>query len=532
MTKNMEKNVKMNGKSRLDRILDAIERGGNALPHPFILFMILSFAIIVLSFVLSEAGVAVTAVSATNGGSETAETVFEVKNLLNREYLLNLIINFPNIFISFGPLKTAMVVIISIAVAERSGLLSAFVRRVLLKTSPTWMMIIIAFIAANGNLLADVAVVVLPPLSGAIFAAMGFNPWLGITLSYIGATAASSASVIVTSADINLAAVTEQITAGMGINAPVNPLMNWYFTLTSTFLITAAMVVVSKTIMKNKLPLHDPNANLTGDGSNLVGESELTAGELKGLRVAGIFSVLYFGMIAAMTIPKNGWLRSPEGNILPTSPFLSSIVMIIVLYFLLTGIVYGKVSGKMRSLQELPDMMAKGINNVSGFIVIVISASIMIQVFSDSNMGNVIGAAGGQFLLSMNIGPIPAMIGFVLITLFVDLFVISGVTKWLLFAPVFLPLFTAIGLSPAMIQMAYRIGDAVTNAICPMNAMLGAIIGYYTLWKPKGYGQVGLGTIMVMALPYTLVIAVVLILQMLAWMLLGLPLGPGAGIYM
>ena len=83
-----------------------------------------------------------------------------------------------------------------------------------------------------------------------------------------------------------------------------------------------------------------------------------------------------------------------------------------------------------------------------------------------------------------------------------------------------------------MIQMAYRIGDAITNSVCPMNAMLGAIIGYYTLWKPKGYGKVGLGTIMVMAIPYTIAIGAVLILQFLVWMLLGLPLGPGAGIYL
>ncbi len=176
--------------------------------------------------------------------------------------------------------------------------------------------------------------------------------------------------------------------------------------------------------------------------------------------------------------------------------------------------------------------MAKGINDVSGFIVIVISASLMIQVFTDSQIGNLIGAAGGQFLLNMNIGPMTALLGFILISMFANLFIISGVTKWLLFAPIFLPLFATIGVSPAMIQMAYRIGDAITNSICPMNAMLGAIIGYYTLWKPKGYGEVGLGTIMVMAIPYTAMIGLVLILQFFVWMLLDLPLGPGASIFM
>ncbi len=519
-------------KSRLDRILDAIERGGNALPHPFILFMILSGIIVVLSFALSKAGVSVTALSASNGGKEMAETTFTVTNLLTREYLMNLIINFPQTFISFGPLKTAMVVIISIAVAERSGLLSAFVRRVLLKTSPIWMMTIIAFIAVNGNLLADVAVVVIPPLAGAIFASMGFNPWLGITLAYLGATAANSATIVITNTDINLAAITQEITGSMGIDAPVNPLMNWYFILVSTFLITIVMVVVSKTIMKNKLPLRDPNANLSGGGSTLVTDSQLTPDEISGLRAAGIFSLLYFAGIAAMTIPQNGWLRSAEGTILPSSPFLSALVMIIALYFVFAGIIYGKFSKSMKSAQELPEMMAKGINDVSGFIVIVISASVMIRVFTDSHIGELIGAAGGQWLLSMNIGAIPALLVFILISMFANLFVISGVTKWLLFAPLFLPLFATIGVSPAMIQMAYRIGDAITNSVCPMNAMLGAIIGYYTLWKPKGYGKVGLGTIMVMAIPYTIAIGAVLILQFLVWMLLGLPLGPGAGIYL
>lgn len=425
-------------KSRVDRILDSIERAGNALPHPFILFMILSGIILVLSLVMSRAGVSVTALSATNGGSETAETVFTIQNLVTKDYLLNLVINFPQTFISFGPLKTALVVIISIAVAERSGLLSAFVRRVLLGASPTWMMLIIAFIAVNGNLLADVAVVVLPPLSGAIFAAMGFNPWLGITLSYIGATAANSASIVITSTDINLAAVTQQITGNLGINAPVNPLMNWYFIMASTFVITITMVVVSKTIMKNKLPLRDPNANLTGGGSTLISDSQLTPAELKGLRAAGIFSLVYFALLAVMTIPSGGILRSPEGTILPASPFLNGLVMIITLYFIFAGIIYGKVSGGLKSLQDLPDMMAKGITDVSGFIVIILSASIMIQVFSDSHIGDMIGAAGGQFLKDFNIGPTAALVGLILITMFSNLFVISGLTKWLLFAPVFI----------------------------------------------------------------------------------------------
>lgn len=520
------------GQSRLDRILDAVERGGNALPHPFILFMILSGVILVLSFVLSRAGVSVTALTATNGGSEMGSQVFTVNNLLTKDYLLNLVINFPNTFISFGPLKTAMIVIISIAVAERSGLLSAFVRRVLLKASPTWMMIIIAFIAVNGNLFADVAVVVIPPLAGAILAAMGFNPWLGITLSYLGATAANSATIVITSTDINLAAVTQQISDGLGLAAPVDPLMNWYFILVSTFLITGTMVVVSKTIMKNKLPLIDPNANLTGGGSTLVADSQLTEGELKGLRWTGIFSVLYFAAIGVMSVPRNGWLRNGDGGILPSSPFLSGLVMMIALYFVFAGITFGLTSRNMTSIQELPGLMAKGINDVSGFIVIVISASLMIQVFTDSQIGNLIGAAGGQFLLNMNIGPMTALLGFILISMFANLFIISGVTKWLLFAPIFLPLFATIGVSPAMIQMAYRIGDAITNSICPMNAMLGAIIGYYTLWKPKGYGEVGLGTIMVMAIPYTAMIGLVLILQFFVWMLLDLPLGPGASIFM
>ena len=520
MSKNVAVAAARDGKkSRVDRILDSIERAGNALPHPFILFMILSGIILVLSFVMSRAGVSVTALSATNGGSETAETVFTIQNLVTKDYLLNLVINFPQTFISFGPLKTALVVIISIAVAERSGLLSAFVRRVLLGASPTWMMLIIAFIAVNGNLLADVAVVVLPPLSG-------------ITLSYIGATAANSATIVITSTDINLAAVTQQITGNLGISAPVNPLMNWYFIMVSTFLITITMVVVSKTIMKNKLPLRDPNANLTGGGSTLISDSQLTPAELKGLRAAGIFSLVYFGLLAFMTIPSGGLLRSPEGTILPTSPFLNGLVMIITLYFIFAGIIYGKVSGSLKSLQDLPDMMAKGITDVSGFIVIILSASIMIQVFSDSHIGDMIGAAGGQFLKDFNIGPTAALVGLILITMFSNLFVISGLTKWLLFAPVFIPLFASIGVSPAVIQMTYRIGDAITNSICPMNAMLGAIIGYYTLWKPKGYGKVGLGTIMVLALPYTVAIAVVLILQFLVWMLFKLPLGPGAGVFM
>lgn len=517
--------------SRTDRFLNAVERAGNALPHPFILFMILAGAFMVLSWVLAKLGVSVPILSMSADGAFTETTVQPV-NLLNVPYIVDLIVGFPQTFISFGPLKLSLVAITSIAVATESGMLSAFVRRVLLKASPTIILVAISFLGVHGTLFGDVGTLVLPPLSAALFAAMGFNPWLGLTLAVVGSTAGYSASLVITSTDINLAAITQTVVENAGMNAPTDPLTNWYFIAVSAILLTIVLVVVSKTVMKNKLPMIDPNANLSGGGSTLVADSSLTPEEKKGLRAAGIFSILYFGALIFMTVPKNGWLRSPEGTILPSSPFLSGLVMVISLYFLLGGVIFGLASKRLESIQKLPDLMETGVKSLAGFTVIIMGASIMLKVFTDSRIGDLIGAGGGMILRTFNIGAVPALLGLIVIAMLANLLIISGITKWLIFAPIFIPLLATLNVSPAAIQMAYRIGDATTNAISPMNAMLGIIIGFYALWKPKGYGRVGIGTVFTMAIPYTVAIGAVLVVQFLVWMLFRLPLGPGASLFL
>lgn len=531
MSTKAKKNNAAENQTKTDRVLNAIERAGNALPHPFLLFMMLTVIFIILSWILSKIGIAIPVTKPDADGVLT-QTIVEPVNLINVQYLVDLIVGFPQTFISFGPLKMSLVAITSIMVAQESGLLSAFVRKVLLKASPTSILIAISFFAINGNILADVATMILPPLSAALFAAMGLNPWLGLTIAVVGTTAGYSASLTITGNDINLAAITQTVAENAAIKAPTDPLMNWYFIFVSTILLTITMVVVSKTVMKTRLPMVDKNANLSGGGSTLIADSAISKQEAKGLKVAGIFSIVYIAAILFMTVPKTGWLRSAEGNIIPTSPFLSGLVMVISLYFLFAGLLFGLASKSIESVQKLPDLMETGVKSLAGFTVIIMSASLMLKVFTDSRTGDLIGASGGLLLQKLNIGAIPALLGLIIITMLANLLIISGITKWLVFAPIFIPLLSSINVSPAAIQMAYRIGDATTNSISPMNAMLGIIIGFYTLWKPKGYGKVGVGTVFTMAAPYTAAIGIVLIIQFLIWMLLGLPLGPGASIYL
>jgi aminobenzoyl-glutamate transport protein len=261
-------------------------------------------------------------------------------------------------------------------------------------------------------------------------------------------------------------------------------------------------------------------------------ENKVTDEEMKGLRYSGAAILIYLAIILALTLPSGGLFRNAEGGILPRSPFLSSIVAILFFMFFTLAIAYGKGSGCIKQADDVPKFMQKGVSGALGFIVIALPASIFIDLFAKSNIATIIGVKGGELLKSINLTGFLLLVAFIVLTTCINLFITSGTAKWLILAPIFVPMFTMLGFSPAMTQATYRIADTCTNIISPVDYYVPVIMGLLVTYNNNPDRKVGLGTVISLCMPYSIVYLLSFVALLFIWYMLGIDVGPGCPIYL
>lgn len=499
------------------RVLDAIERVGNRLPHPYILFLWLCLILAVISLICSLAGVSVT--------NPTTGDLVEARSLIGKDGLVWLLQNLLSNFQGFSPLGLVLAMQIAIGFSEKVGLLTTAMRRAILGV-PLWALTgTVLFLGINGSIASEASIIVVPALAATAFEAVGMHPIAGLLAGYAATNAGFTACVIVAGTDVLLAGVTESAAQIIDPSMTVNATCNWYFMFVSVFLLTAVGVFVNRQFIVPRLGTYDP-AN--GEGTDAVDTStEITEVQGKALRAAGIFSIIYIALIAIMVIPSNGILRAEDGSIL-NGPFITGLVPILMIYFILVGVVYGLKAGTIQQSADVPNLMAKALDGMTGYIVLVFVIAQFINMFSYTNLGMIIAVKSAGALQAAGFTGIPLMLFFILLCCTVNLFMTSGSAKWYIFAPILVPMMMMLGYSPAFAQVVYRIGDSSTNAITPIYPYIPIAIG-----MAKKYDKnFGMGSLISMMLPYSLAFLLIWIVQMIVWVVFDLPLGPGVGVFL
>lgn len=497
------------------RILGTIERVGNKLPHPYILFLWLCLILAVISCICGAAGVSV--VNPTTGETVVAQSLLSKDGFI--WILQNMLTNFQN----FTPLGLVLAMQIAIGFAESTGLLTTAMRKAILGV-PMWALTgTVLFLGINGSIASEASIIVVPALAAAAFEIVGMHPIAGLLAGYAATNAGFTACVIVAGTDVLLAGVTETTAQLIDPAIKVNATCNWYFMIVSVFTLTAVGIFVNKKFIAPRLGKYQPEDALAGEGT----DEEITEKKKKGLRAAGIFSLLYIIVFAVMVIPKNGILRGEDGSVL-NGPFITGLVPILIIFFILVGLTYGIVAGTVKKSSDVPEMMAKSLEGMTGYIVLVFVIAQFINMFSYTNLGMIIAVKSADALEAAGFTGIPLMLFFILLCCVVNLFMTSGSAKWYVFAPILVPMMMMLGYSPAFAQVIYRIGDSTTNAITPIYPYIPIAIG-----MAKKYDKnFGMGSLISMMLPYSVAFLVVWIIQLIVWVVFNIPLGPGVGVYM
>ena len=505
----------MTEKSRLDRFLDVVERGGNALPHPATLFAMLALLVIFASWLASLAELSVQ--------HPTTGALVTPVNLLSLEGLHRILTNLVTNFTSFAPLGTVLVALIGIGVAENSGLIGAALRKVVLASPRRLLTPIVVFAGVMSNMASEIGYVLLIPLAGLIFKSAGRHPLVGMAAAFAGVSGGYSANLLIGTIDPLLSGLSQEAARIVDAEYTVSPLANWYFLAASTPVITLLGWFVAERFTAPRFPDDRP---VDGPVDAEFGR-DLSADERRGLRYAGIATlvvtlVLIWSMLPIGAFPGSGFLRNPADGDLLNSPLLSGVVAIIFVFGVVSGLAYGIGARTIRSDNDVIKGMSASMETLGGYLVLVFFAAQFVAFFNWTQLGLIFAVNGAEGLKALGLPAVPLFAMFILLTASINLMMGSASAKWALMAPVFVPMFMLLGYSPELTQTAYRVGDSVTNIISPMMSYFALIIAFFQRYEPRA----GLGTVVAVMLPYSITFLLGWSTMFGVWLALGLPIGP------
>ncbi len=507
------------------RLLDWVERTGNKLPDPVTLFAIGALTVLVGSHLAAVLGWSATYTTRA-GVREVA-----AKSLLTGDGLRWVWTNLVENFTSFHPLGVVLVTMLGIGVAERTGLLGALLKRVVLITPTSLLAPTFVFAGIMSNMAADAGYVVLPPLAALIYAKVGRAPLAGLAAVFAGVAAGFSANLLPTSLDPLLQGLTQESATILDPTYVVDVLCNYWFMIVSTFVLTGIGWFVTVRIVEPRFSKADIDEQVASMkltiGTDAAADPDAdrpTPAETRGLLWAGFVALLGFAGLLAMVMVPGGALAgtyTKAGKAVPVWPDV--IVPAMFVLFLLPGIAYGLAAHTVRSDRDIAHMMGKTMSTMGMYVVLAFFAGQFVAWFRESNLGTLIALAGVDFLVQFKLPPLVLIAAILLLVAFLNLFIGSASAKWALVSPVLVPLFMGLGISPELTQAAYRVGDSSTNPIAPMNPYLVVILVYMRQYLPKA----GLGTVVALMLPYSITFLVIWTILLLTYVGLGIPLGPG-----
>jgi aminobenzoyl-glutamate transport protein len=498
--------------SAIDRFLSTVERIGNLLPHPATLFAGFALLVVVLSGVVAQFDVSV-----VHPGTGAEVRPF---NLVSAEGLHLILTKMVTNFTGFAPLGTVLVALLGIGIAEGSGLIGAALRAVVLASPKRLLTFVIVFAGVISNTASEVGYVLLVPLAAVIFLAAGRHPLGGLAAAFAGVSGGYSANLLLGTIDPLLAGLSEEAARIIDKSYTVNPACNYYFMFMSTFLIAGLGTWVTERLVLPRLGTY------TGE-ERPEAIRGATPQEKRGLIYATGAIALFAAWLLWGLLPADGFLRDPKTFDILHSPFMSGIVALIFLSAAIAGIAYGIGAGTFKSDNDVMKGMSKSMETLGSYIVLVFFAAQFVAYFNWTNLGLILAIKGAAFLQALQLGPIPLMLAFVVVSALINLVMGSASAKWAIMAPVFIPMFMLLGYSPEFTQMAYRVGDSVTNIISPMMSYFALIVAFIARYDKKA----GIGTVISTMLPYSVVFLIGWSLLLIVWVLLELPIGPGAPMF-
>ena len=487
-----------------------LERVGNKLPNPAILFLIFFIVLALCSHILQLAGI-----SAVN--LKTNE-IIHIRSLVSAEGLDWLLTNLIKNYINFPPLGMIIVLTFGLGVASETGLLQTLIHHSMHNIPRRYVTLAVVFISLMSHIASDAAIVIMPPLAAMLFYSMGRHPLVGFACSLAAIYSGFTANILIVTTDVLLSGITTQAIRIIDPTLTVTPIDNWYFMTFAVFYLTAVTTFITEKFVEPRMGVYDPShaqENLT--------IPDVSPEEKKALRHTMIAAVLYLAVVFLMAFPDNGLLRNPQTHSLLGSPLLRGVIPLLCGFLLTVGLTYGVSIKKIQNADDMIKCMSTAVKGLSGFLVMAFFIAQFIAAFAWTNMSTMIAMKGALFLKDVGMTGLPALICFMLFGQLLGIFTSSGSAVWALLSPVFVPMFMLLGYHPAFIQAAFRAGDGALNTVALVNPFLPLFLEIISRYKKNS----GIGTYLSLMMPYAMAFLIMWYALFIFWYLTGWPVGPG-----
>lgn len=536
-------------KTVMQRFLDMVERVGNMVPHPVLIFLVLIAIVVVLSHILHLAEVSVSFDAIVPEGAETdvsyedyastydrgieiddereepksyhiEQQSVAARSLLTSDGLRFMYISLIPNFMGFTAVGLMIAAMVGAGVAEESGLVNALIRKLVI-ISPRWALIyILSLVGILSSIAADAGYLVLIPLAGTAFLSVGRHPIAGLALGFAAVAGAFTVNMAIKPLDAVLVEFTNDAIALVDPNLSIGLASNLWFSIASVIALTFIVAIITERIIEPRLGKYNP-AN-SADDAGSAEQGKLSADESRGLFYAMIALVATLGVFALLTLPANAPLRDPDtGVLIGNSPFMNGLIALIMILFLTTGAAYGYGARTITSLTAIIKAMEKAMSSLGGLILLFLVLSQFVAYFNYTNMGTILALNLADLLTQANFPALLLLLGFIVVVALIDLLITGAIAKWALFAPIFVPVLMALAVAPEAVLAAYRIADSPMNTITPLNAYFALVVGFAQRYDKSA----GVGTVVSLMLPYVVIMYALWTALFVVWHLLGLPWG-------
>ena len=502
-------------KKAMERLLDTVEKVGNAVPHPAVIFVLLIGLLMLLSHVFYLAGASVTYESLNPDTHAVETTTTAAQSLLTGEGLRFMFAGVVENFMDFTAVGVIIVAMLGVGVADAAGLIGALIRKLVTVAPPKALTYILVFVGILSSVAADAGYLVLIPLAASAFLSVGRHPIAGLAASFAGVAAVFSVNILVKPLDGILTGITNDAIHILNPALSIDLAANLWFSIASVLLLTFVVAFITDKVVEPRLGRYD------GPMPENAGEA-LSSEESRGLRYATWALLGMLAIFALLTLPAGAPLRDPEtGALIGDSPFMNGLIVFVTLLFLATGLAYGIGAKTIRGTVDVTRAMEKAVAGLGGLIFLLFIISQFLAFFTYSNLATLAAVKMGDWLEAAGLGALPLLIGFVVVVAVLDLIMTGSIPKWAIFAPVFVPLLMRLGVGPEATLAAYRVGDSPINAVSPLNAYFALIVSFAARYQKNA----GVGTVVALMLPYVVVLFITWTALLALWQVLGLPWG-------
>ena len=395
--------------------------------------------------------------------------------------------------------------------------------RLLVRSSPRGLItFIIVLIGILSSVATDAGYLVLIPLAAAAFHSMGRHPLAGLAAGFAGVGAAFGVNILIAPIDGIMTEVANESIALVDPSRTIDVTANWFFAVVSTFFLAILITVMTEKVIEPRLGPYTGDA--VAEPTDVVPDEER-----RGLKFALYGFLGALAVILLITLPPGAPLRNETtGAIFGDSPFMTGILVIISIFFGVAGYAYGKGAGTMTSSVEAINGVVKTYSGLAGLIFLLLIIAQFIAFFNYTNIATVLAVNLADWLEAAGLGAVPLIVGFVLVTALLDIIIPGVIPKWAIFAPIFIPLFLRLDIAPQLVLAAYRVGDSPFNVVTPLMAYFAVIVVFAQRYEKSA----GVGTVVSLMIPYTIVLLLAWTAFLVVWFLLGIPLGPGAPVHL